>query len=337
MGNRHIRLRALLAAGIGSALLFTGSGADADALPGAGVSVQPISTGRLDHYFQEYVVEIGLQQLGYETEPFLEAQFPALHLALGQGDADYTSVHWDPLHVAFYEEAGGDATLQRVGHLISNAQQGYLIDRKTAEAYGITNLEQLQQPEIAALFDSDGDGKANMVGCNPGWGCERVIEHQLDAFELRDSISHDQGEYFALIADAITRFNQGDPILYYTWSPLWVSSILQPGKDTVWLDVPFSTLPDRENVDTAMADGHNRGFEVNTIRVLANKAFLEANPAAARFLSLVEIPIADVNNAILKQHDGAATPEAIHAEAEAWIAAHQAEFDGWVAEAAAVK
>lgn len=42
------------------------------------------------------------------------------------------------------------------------------IDKKTAAQYQITNLEQLKDPKIAQLFDSDRDGKANLVGCVPG-------------------------------------------------------------------------------------------------------------------------------------------------------------------------
>ena len=50
---------------------------------------------------------------------------------------------------------------------------GYLIDKKTAEKYHITNIEQLKDPKIASLFDANGDGKADMTGCTPGWGCDR--------------------------------------------------------------------------------------------------------------------------------------------------------------------
>ena len=86
----------------------------------------------------------------------------------------------------FFENSGGDDQLERTGVFIDNVLQGYKIDRATAEEYGITSLEQLQDPEIAALFDTDGDGRANLTGCNPGWGCELVIEHHLDEYGLRD-------------------------------------------------------------------------------------------------------------------------------------------------------
>lgn len=306
----------------------------AETLPGEGTSVQPITTGRIDQYFQNYVVQIGLERLGYSVQPYLEAQYPAMHLAIGQGDADYTAVHWDPLHESYYENAGGDSALVRLGSMISDAVQGYLIDKKTAEAYGITNLEQLKDPKIAGLFDTDGDGKANLTGCNPGWGCEQVIEHHLDAYELRDHINHNQGEYFALMADTITRFNDGKPILFYTWTPLWVSSALKPGQDVVWLDVPFSSLPDEgRNASTELPNGRNTGFGVNTIGLLANKTFAGDNPAAARFMELVRIPIEDVNAAILRTHEGEDSLDDVRRHAEEWVAAHEAEFAEWIEDA----
>jgi glycine betaine/proline transport system substrate-binding protein len=299
-------------------------------LPGAGKTIQPMTTGRADHYFQHFIVQIGLEQLGYTVDKHLEAQFPAIHLSIGLGDADYTAVHWNPLHIKFYEKSGGGTSMQRVGKLVEGAAQGYLIDKATADKYNITNLAQLKDPKLAKLFDSDDDGKANLTGCNPGWGCEGVIEHQLDAFKLRDTVDHNQGIYFALIADTITRYKAGESILYYTWSPLWVSSILKPGIDTVWLDVPFSSLPGRPDADTKMPNGKNSGFTINTVGILANDKFLAENPAAKKFFELVTIPIDDINTAILRQYDGEKTVKQVRKHAEEWVKQNQTQFSAWV-------
>ena len=113
--------------------------------------------------------------------------------------------HWQPLHNEFYDKSGGDAVMIREHAVITGAGQGYYIDKATAEAHGITDIGQLSDPAIAALFDSDGDGMANLSGCNPGWGCELKIEEHLDEYELRDLVQHDQGSYFAIMADTITR------------------------------------------------------------------------------------------------------------------------------------
>jgi len=331
----HVNIKKLFV-GVGVAtLLLTSSFLSYAGMPGDGKSIQPITTGRADHYFQHFIVQIGLERLGYKVKEHLEAQYPAMHLSIGQGDADYTAVHWNPLHKKFYEKAGGDDVMERVGKLITGAAQGYLVDKATADKLKLTNLSQFKDPSIAKHFDTDGDGKANLTGCNPGWGCERVIEHQLDAYELRDSINHDQGVYFALIADTITRYKAGTSILYYTWSPLWVSSILKPGTDTVWLNVPFTALPDeRSDADTSLPDGRNPGFAVNTIGVLANKKFLAENPAAKRFFELLEIPIEDVNTAILRQQEGEKDPKQVRLHAEEWVKNNQVKFDEWVEAAA---
>jgi len=304
-------------------------------MPGQGRSVQPITSGQTNHIFQHEVVRLGLEALGYDVKPALEADYPALHLAIGNGQADYTANHWVPLQQSFFDAAGGDKTMERVGVFIANASQGYFIDKATAEKYNIKSLGQFASPEIARLFDSDGDGKANLAGCNPGWGCEREIEHQLDAYKLRDTVTHDQGSYFALIADLITRYKAGQPIFYYTWSPLWVGAVLKPGRDVVQLNMPFSAATDGS--DTALPDGTNPGFKANDIVILANRKFLDANPAAKKFFELVKIPIDDVNAEILREHDGEDKPEQITQHAKDWVAGHQAEFDGWVKEAAQAK
>ncbi len=46
-----------------------------------------------------------------------------------------------------YEAAGGDKKFYREGVFVNGAAQGYLIDKKTADQYKITNIAQLKDPE----------------------------------------------------------------------------------------------------------------------------------------------------------------------------------------------
>ncbi|MGB7423058.1 MAG: glycine betaine/L-proline ABC transporter substrate-binding protein ProX, partial [Comamonas sp.] len=232
--------------------------AQAADLPGKGVQVLPLKSSIAEETFQTLLVMKALTQLGYDVQPIKEVEYPTAHIAIGNGDATFLADHWNPIHADYYKNAGGDAKLFRKGIFSPNAAQGYLIDKKTADKYHITNIGQLKDPKLAQLFDSDGDGKADLTGCNPGWGCEAVIEHQLTAFDLRKTVTHQQGSYSALIADTITRYKAGQPILYYTWTPYWVSNELKPGKDVVWLEVPFSSLPgEQKGIDTQLPNGKN--------------------------------------------------------------------------------
>ena len=305
-------------------------------LPGKGTTVQPLQSSIAEESFQTLLVGRALEKLGYTVQPTKEVEYPTAHVAIAQGDATYMANHWDPLHADFYRNAGGDAKLSRTGSYSQNAVQGYLIDKKTAEQYGITHIDQLKDPQLAKLFDTNGDGKADLTGCTPGWGCEGVIEHQLTAYGLSGTVTHVQGSYSALIADTIARFRQGQPILYYTWTPYWVSGVLRPGQEVVWLQVPRSALPGGQaGVDTELPNGRNYGFIPNHQRIVANRQFTDQNPAAAKLFEVMQLPVGDINAQNLAMRDGQNRPADLARHADGWIRAHQATFDGWIAQALA--
>ncbi|WP_111876239.1 glycine betaine/L-proline ABC transporter substrate-binding protein ProX [Paracidovorax anthurii] len=317
-------------------LALAGPAARAQDLPGKGVKVQPLQSSNAEEAFQTLLVSRGLQKLGYDVQPIKEIEYATAHVAIANGDATFMAAHWDPLHADFYKNAGGDAKLWRKGAYSTNATQGYLIDRKTAEQYKITHIDQLKDPKLAKLFDTNGDGRADLTGCNPGWGCEAVIEHQMKAFGLSGTVTHVQGSYAALMADTITRFKQGQPILYYTWTPYWVSGVLRPGQEVVWLQVPRSSLPgEQAGIDTKLPDGKNYGFVLNTQRIVANKAFAEKNPAAAKLFEAMQLPVGDINAQNLAMKNGQNKQADIERHADGWIRAHQQTFDGWVRQAMA--
>ncbi|HNU11071.1 MAG TPA: glycine betaine/L-proline ABC transporter substrate-binding protein ProX [Rubrivivax sp.] len=326
-------LRTLFATLALSAAATVGMAADG---PGKGVTVQPLKSTIAEETFQTLLVMKALEELGYDVKPIKEVDYPAAHLAIANGDGTFLADHWDPLHADYFKNAGGNTKLWRDNSYSPGALQGYLIDKKTADQYKITSIAQMADPKIAKLFDADGDGKADLTGCNPGWGCEAVIEHQLDAYKLRGQVTHVQGNYSALIADTIARYRQGKPVFYYTWTPYWVSNVMVPGRDAVWLQVPFSSLPgEQKGIDTKLPNGQNYGFIVNTQRILANRAFVEANPAAKKLFTEMQLPIADINAQNKAMHDGANKAADIEQHVQGWIKAHRKQFDTWIANARA--
>ncbi|MDY7578855.1 glycine betaine/L-proline ABC transporter substrate-binding protein ProX [Herbaspirillum sp. RTI4] len=319
----------LLAAG-----MFAGAAMAANTMPGKGIKVSPVKSSIAEETFQTLLVMHALKDLGYEVEPIKEVEYATAYLALANGDATFLASSWQPLHDEFYDHAGGDAKMYRKGIYSSNALQGYLIDKKTADKYKITNIAQLKDPKIAKLFDVNGNGKADLAGCNPGWGCEGVIENQLDAYKLRATVTHNQGSYSAIIADTLARFKHGDPILYYTWTPYWLSAVLVPGRDVVFLQVPFSSQPKpNDKVDTRLPDGSNYGFQLNNQHIVANLKWANANPAAAKLFSIMQLPNADINAENLRMTKGENKAADIERHTSGWIAAHKAVYDGWLAEA----
>lgn len=313
-----------------TAALLSASTFTAD-LPGKGVTVQPVQSTLSEESFQTLLVSRALERLGYTVKDASEVDYNVGYTSIASGDATFTAVNWQSLHNDMYAAAGGDQRFYRAGTFVTGAAQGYLIDRKTAVQYHITTIAQLKDPKIARLFDSNGDGKADLTGCSPGWGCEAVINHQNGAYGLQNTVTVNHGNYAAMMADTLARYKEGKPVLYYTWTPYWVSDVLKPGKDVVWLQVPFSALPgEQKDIDTALPNGANYGFPVNTMHIVANKAWAAKNPAAAALFATMKLPISDINAQNAAMHNGQASAADIQRHVDGWIHAHQQQFDGWI-------
>ncbi|MBE9039471.1 glycine betaine/L-proline ABC transporter substrate-binding protein ProX [Oscillatoriales cyanobacterium LEGE 11467] len=302
-------------------------------IPGQGVTVK-MGTGPI--FFGRFITEIvglGLRELGYQTREIKQLKPSLAHVAVGNGDLDFSTVHLEKSHQEFFVKGGGDAKLERVGTIVPQILEGYQIDLKTAQDYEITNLEQLKNPQIARLFDSDGDGKANLAGCDVGRACERTIDYHLEAYELIDTIEHDKGQNEILMADVISRYQQGKSVLYYTSQPSAIDFELKTGEDTTWLSVPFTALPPAQQQwtgeDTSL-DGQNLGFLINRIRILANKIFLETNPAAKTWLEQVQIPTDDIRTEAQLLQQGENRPNDIRRHAQKWIENHKQKVDYWL-------
>lgn len=316
----------------------------AEGLPGDGVTVRMAQPTWDTEWFQAQIYRALLQELGYTVGDPVALDNPPFYQAVALGDVDFWASGWFPLHNTYLEEIEGKAS--RAGMMAAGgALQGYLIDKATAEAHDIRYVEQLRDPEIAAIFDGDGDGKADMVACPPGWGCEVTITYQLEAYGLNDTVTPIQAAYSASMADAVARYQAGEPILFYTWTPNWTVGELKPGEDVVWLQVQSAALPDDQKdmedyisvagVTGCADDPCVMGWPANDIEVVANDQFLADNPAAAALLAEMSIPLADIFAQNAEMNAGASRPEDIEAQAQAWIADHRELADGWIANALA--
>jgi glycine betaine/proline transport system substrate-binding protein len=311
------------------------------ALPGEGKTVSMGQANWDTGWFQVEIFTVLLEQLGYEVEDPKSLDNPAFYLSCARGEVDMWPNGWFPLHNTYMENEDVQGKVELVGYEVRNgALQGYLIDKATADQHGVASLEDFKDPEVAALFDGNGNGKADLIGCDPGWGCEAVIDHHIEAYELGDTVEHVQGSYSALMGDTVARFQRGQPILYYTWTPNWTVHQLKPNEDVVWIEVPFSSLPEEqkeledqttgEGIAGCVADPCNMGFPPNDIRVAANSEFLDANPAVERLATLVQIPLDDIASQNAKMFEGEDDDEDIRRHAEEWIAENQADVDMWI-------
>ena len=323
-----------------AAVIAAPTTAHADAhMPGAGTSVKPARATWDTGWFQTEIFVQALEKLGYDVQDPVTLDNPPFYQAVAQGDVDFWVNGWFPLHNSYSGDFKKGA--ERVGYVAKGgALQGYLVDKKTANDLNVMGLEDFKRDKVKEAFDSDGDGKAELVACPPGWGCEKVIAHQLDAYDLRDHVDPVKASYSASMADALGRYNEGESIFFYTWTPNWTVGMLPPGEDVVWIQTPRPDLPADQKkyedqttvsgVKGCVADPCKMGWPANDIRPVANSGFLQNNPAGKALFEEMQVPLQDIFAQNAKMQEGEDKKEDIERHASQWIENHQDMFDGWI-------
>ena len=81
--------------------------------------------------------------------------------------------------------------------------------------------------------------------------------------------------------------------------------------------------------------GKEVGFEVNSLRVVANNEFLKENPAAKKLFEIATLDINDVSAQNKKMRDGEDSIEDIDRHVDEWIRNNQDTYKKWLSEAKA--
>ena len=315
--------------------------AQGEAKPGTGVQVTAARANWDTGYFEAEIVSALLRELGYDvSSPAAREMGPdVFYPAVAARLVDFWANGWFPLQNAKLETVlptrgiVGDLA-SPVGSIVPDgALLGYLIDRPTADQHGITTMNDLKRPEVAAIFDRDGNGKADLIGCSEGWACASYINDQITAQGWL--VEQVQGDYPLLFDDIASRVREAQPVLYVTWTPSYMVAELVPGRDVTWLQAP--SPPDTKTTVAGLAgctgDPCETGFVPSSIRIVANNDFLEENPAARRLFEVVQIKPQDIFEQNLKMRRGENTGADIEKHAKQWIQSNRAEVDRWLGEA----
>ena len=280
-------------------------------------------------YFHAEIYKLGLEELGYKIKKLRDVKPSVFYVGATQGDVDLWVNGWEANQKAYIDQTKGKVI--PVGYIAKGGgMQGYLIDKKTAEKYNIKSI--LDIKAHAKKFDRDNDGKADLVACPPGWGCEKVITSHFEELNLGEFINPIKAEYAATLADSVSAYKNGQSIFYYTWAPNWIFGTLKLGEDVVWIDVPTKTR-NKIKIDNATMDKINIGFAMDDIRAFANKDFLNDSPRAKKFLELASIPVSDISAQNFLMYKGEKSQKDIERHAKDWIKQNQTKFDGWIREA----
>jgi len=333
MKFHKIRLT-VVSAVAGLILAFGGAAQAQDEKPGEGVTVQPAVATWTSAIPVSWVYVELLEELGYDVQNPVSLSNPVAYLAVSEGDAHYFPNGWFPLHDPQLPDNFHDNATIYDPLCPACGIQGYLVDTKSVNEYDITGINDfVEREEVRQAFDHNGDGKAELYGCPPGWGCHEGINAMIDKFDLGDYINHVDAGYSANFSEALSRVQSGEPALYYTWGPsAWLLE-LTPGEDVMWVNAPGIVEDEAERtsgVEGAVTDPINMGFVAADIQVAANDAFLDENLAAAELFDQVRVPLGWISRVDAQMSEEDLSDSQVRPLAREWIENNRDKVDEWL-------
>ncbi len=257
-----------------------------------------------------YPVKILLEEeFGYTAE-IADLAVAATWAAMAAGEVDLWMASWQPNQEDL--KAKYAATTEELGLIYGDCLQGLLVPKSVSEQYGITSVDDLKDPEIAKLFDDDGDDIGDIMGCDAAWKCAKIVDEQIAGYELGNLYEQKYGAEAMMTAAIEGKLKKNEPVLFYFYTPHPFFVRYPVGESVVWLDDPKDFWP------------------VANVYTFGNKDWIKENPKAAKLCGLIEMTEDDVGWSMAEieaRGDDSATLEAIARE---WIAAHQSEVDAWV-------
>jgi len=337
---------------------------EVDLTPGEGVELTMCRANWASGYSQAEIVRQILQQAGYSvSDPSTIELGPSnAYTAMAEGSCDFWANSWYPGHFSWFENQLPDGSL--VGDYVEavpglfqdSGVQGFLVTKTWAEDNNVSTIDQINRDEsLWSQFDSDGNGKGEILGCPESWTCDDIIESQIafgNGTEPWGNMEETKAGYDGLFAEMVNRVNAGDPGILYTWSPASYLTVLVPGVNVLWLSVE-AVLDGSNPLGKEGGENHQQeqgftvfgpdmctqpcqlGWSAADIQVSMRTDRLDENPFLRSLFPLIKPSILDISFLQVDQTDGDGSQAHVAELATGWMTENAEVVAGWIAEAAA--
>ena len=191
----------------------------------------------------------------------------------------------------------------------------------------ITSFEDLKDPEIAAMFDKDGNGKGEYWAGDASWKSTKIWQVKMKSYGLSELWEPEIISDATFKAQLKSSYGNQKPIMFYYWTPEWIHAAYEIS--------PLAEPAHTEGCMDLQLDGED-WLEVSkagcatpdaSIYVSYSKSLEQRNPAAAKFLSQIQLDPATVNQWILQIGRDEMDPVDV---AETWVAENMDVVESWI-------
>ena len=209
------------------------------------------------------------------------------------------------------------------------AFQGMCVTKHTASATGIKDLSDLTDPDMAAKFDTDGDGKGEIWIGASGWASTNVEKIRAKSYGYAETMNLKEMDETLALAEVDNAVAQKKNIVFFCYTPHHMFAlhelvvlqepdydsakwkVIQPTDDPEWL----------EKSDAAVA------WDLAYLHIHYAAALEKAQPEAAKLLSQVKLDTDTVSNMtyalVVEKQDPAEF-------AQKWVSENGSTVDSWL-------
>ena len=278
-----------------------------------------------------HILKVAIEQnLGLEVE-LQNGTNPIVFEAMDSGAMHVHPEVWMPnqsnLHDTFVKEKG---TVVMNPNGVA-AFQGMCVDKATAEEHGITSIDDLTNPDIAAVFDSNGDGQGELWIGAPGWASTNIEKIRAKSYGYDQTMELTEIDETVAYANLDNAIKAGDPWAGFCYTPHYVFAlhdmqileepaydaakwkVTQPTDDPNWLEMSEAGV----------------AWDLAYLHVHYSKILEETHPDVANMLSNVKFDTDQVSDMTYALVIDGQEPMAF---AEAWVAENEEAVLGWMSE-----
>ncbi|MDX0910072.1 histidine ABC transporter substrate-binding protein [Sinorhizobium medicae] len=219
-----------------------------------------------------------------------------------------------------------------VGKTFVGASEGWFVPDYVVKGDPARNIEpkapdlksvsQLADPKIAEIFaDPEEPSKGRFLNCPSGWTCEGVSTAKLEAYKLGESyVNFRPGTGTALDAAITSAYLQGEPILFYYWSP---TAIMGKYKLIQLEEPPYNEACWKELSSANGKRDEGCAFSSVDVSYGVNSTFASEAPEIIEILEKATFPLEEVNASLAYMTDNkvdatAAAAQFLKAKGDIW-------------------
>ncbi|WP_170350897.1 MULTISPECIES: ABC transporter substrate-binding protein [Ruegeria] len=278
-----------------------------------------------------HILKVAIEQnLGLEVE-LQNGTNPIVFEAMDSGAMHVHPEVWMPNQQNLHDTYVTDKGTVAFNPNGVEAFQGMCVDKATADANDIRSIDDLTNPDIAALFDSNGDGQGEVWIGAPGWASTNVEKIRAKSYgydQVMELTEIDETVAYANLDNAI---KAGDPWVGFCYTPHYVFALhdMQILEEPAYDASKWNVLQPTDDPDWLEKSEAGVAWDLAYLHLHYAKALEDEYPEVAQLLANMKLDTDSVSAMTYALVIEGKEPAAY---AEEWVAANEDAVLDWMSQ-----